>query len=1245
MLLDLFGKMLEMSLIGCYVIAIVLVIRLLLHKCERKYSYALWFVVFLNLCLPFTIEGPFSLIPGRLVEQEVIENRSVAESNLVTVDKEITTHGMESAVANTGSGSVAAEVGNASGNSSEPGMDETSGWKPVGNLNMSQSYVNDEVPEMSSQIAKPQNSEEMMQELPAVEEVQTPATAEAGGPHLLWTVAGGVWLLVATGILGVSLIKGILLSKKLKKSRKEQEFAGEGVVLTEDISAPFLWGIWRPLIYLPTDVEEEERIYILAHERYHKKRFDHITKPVVFVIVALHWFNPLVWLAYALFVRDMEISCDEAVLAQAEGSIKKQYASSLLKYAAGQNGFVLAPLTFGEPSLKSRIKNVLGYKKRGMVVTIAAICVVALTACGLILRPQTEEPGEDKGGLDGKEPGVEVTQEPETTELPQATQVPDVFENSPYSVYFQDILQAKTEENAGKYYFLEIRKPALNYSYVESAQDYKEQNAAYSATRDIYLTDGGVVKIDWLKLSEDVILTDLVFDMGEEMLQSGSEQNSLHAVFYDEKKKEVSVCVSSIGEAVTWMICFSPENPTDYDIYVYEYSSWFGESCFIGNHIYLHGGSGETPFVIDTDTKEGRLCTAEYTAAKVATYNMSAEYGKSHKEVLGVEWMMAFARWEDVDIFSALLMEAMDIFPGVAEVYVASRDGEVLEVMIVEIETGEVTIVEDFSELTATRPLSQREIKWFNESFFNQGYLQEGTAALEGIRNQFLTHEYARPEDIDVSEIFYNGAGEEMTENDWLCISGEARWKYPLYTGKMVLLTEQEHKEVAQFDVDVSRVSFDTMDTVMETYTGLSTWGTRGMESLYFNKHDGVYYKFHGDTNTVFVQVKEGHYNTDGTISLYYVRNGSSNWIEEEVDLYVVVLRPIRNGYQFVSNQKVGASHVEMSGTTVEEKTLDLSPYPEYFGVVLKELQDSGNYWLESKNVESVQEEGRYCEKELTDARALIADFADRCEEVDGVRPDVWNFGACSRVGDVDIYYGNVSQEMEDINPKAGIYTAYCDGEYLGALLIDMRTGEIYYTTGKPAEAASYSLYAVENEKYNAVFEYNKLQYRFRLDMDTTNLFLRLGEEQTKENPTGSWTITPVYASNGEFEVFLGNLRGKVNKVFEITVDSAPLAEYSLEGESLYGIMGEVKDGKMTILPMEEKDREPYEMYDMHVVETAVTYSLAENVEYGVLDANFREAHTTAEYFKEHMGKTVNQVCYFVVKDGVILHIGEPYIP
>lgn len=912
MLFDLFGKVLEMSLIGCYVIAIVLAIRLLLHKCERKYSYALWFVVFINLCLPFSIEAPFSLIPGRLMEQEIIENRNIEESNFVTANKEATIQSMENVATNTENGSVVSEGGNVMENSSAPEENETVAWQPMGNLNINQSIMNDEAPETSVQITNLQNSEDIIQDLPMVEEVHTPVTDVADRKNLLWTVAGGIWLLGVTGILGVSLTKGILLSKKLKICRRGCGCVEEGVVSAEDINAPFLWGIWRPLIYLPTDVEEEERIYILAHERYHKKRLDHITKPVVFMIVAIHWFNPLVWLAYALFVRDTEISCDEAVLAQAEGSIKKQYASSLLKYAAGQNGFILAPLTFGEPSLKSRIQNVLAYKKRSMVVTIVAICVVALTACGLILRPQSEEPGENNVGQDGKEPGVEVTQEPEATDLPQTTQVPDVFENSPYSVYFQDILQAGYVERDGKYFAVEDKENVNAYSYVKSVEEYRSEAPIYDATLDFYLTDGGVVKIDRLKLSEDMILTDLSFDMSEEMMQSGSDHNALQAVFYDEAKKEVAVIISSMREAITWMICFSPDNPTDYTMYKYEYVSWFGDSCRLGNSIFLQGGSSDAPFMIDMETKEGRLCTGEYTAARVASYKWSAQYAQEHGEPLWVFWMQAFAQWEDVDIFSGLLMKTMDDFPGIADVYVAGRNGEIIEVMVVERVSGEVTIVDNIEEMKAVRPLLQEEIDWFNESYFNQGYLQEGAVAFEGIRNQFLTHEYAKPEDINVSEIFYNGAGEEMTETDWLCLSGEARWKYPLYTGTMVLLSEEEHKEVAQIDVDVSKVSYDTMDTIMTTYTGLSTWGTRGLESLYFNKHDGVFYKFHGDTNTVYVQVVEGHYNTDGTISLYYVRGGSANWIDEATDLYEVVLRPERNGYQFISNQMVNTPSYEM---------------------------------------------------------------------------------------------------------------------------------------------------------------------------------------------------------------------------------------------------------------------------------------------------------------------------------------------
>ena len=165
----------------------------------------------------------------------------------------------------------------------------------------------------------------------------------------------------------------------------------EKIKTTDKIETPFLWGIFEPVIYLPHRIDESERKYIIAHESFHRKRRDYIVKPLFFIIAVIHWFNPFVWAAYFLFVRDMEISCDEAVIAAADKDIRKEYAASILKYAARLNGYTLTPITFGEPSLKSRIKNVLHFRERSPVLSVMMLPIVVLLMTGLTAKPSLEE--------------------------------------------------------------------------------------------------------------------------------------------------------------------------------------------------------------------------------------------------------------------------------------------------------------------------------------------------------------------------------------------------------------------------------------------------------------------------------------------------------------------------------------------------------------------------------------------------------------------------------------------------------------------------------------------------------------------------------------------------------------------------------------------------------------------------------------------------------------------------------------
>ena len=160
--------------------------------------------------------------------------------------------------------------------------------------------------------------------------------------------------------------------------------------MLEGLPGPFLWGVFRPVICLPAGLEEKERRYILEHEECHRKRRDPLVKCLILLVVSFHWFNPAAWIACVLCSRDMEIACDEVVLAAAgmTGRERKAYAASLLKYAARQNRYFFAPPAFGEPPVKSRIKNILRYRKRpGPWFSVAAAVLVLAAAAGLVLRP------------------------------------------------------------------------------------------------------------------------------------------------------------------------------------------------------------------------------------------------------------------------------------------------------------------------------------------------------------------------------------------------------------------------------------------------------------------------------------------------------------------------------------------------------------------------------------------------------------------------------------------------------------------------------------------------------------------------------------------------------------------------------------------------------------------------------------------------------------------------------------------
>ena len=156
------------------------------------------------------------------------------------------------------------------------------------------------------------------------------------------------------------------------------------VYVCDDVVSPFILGAIRPAIYLPSGLDEKSRAHVLAHERAHIQRLDHLLKPLGFLLLSIHWFNPLIWFAFVLFSRDIEFACDEKVIARLDVEGRAAYSHTLLAFSRLGKAITVCPVAFGEVGVKERVKSVLGYKKPAIwVVLVALIAGAAVAVCFL----------------------------------------------------------------------------------------------------------------------------------------------------------------------------------------------------------------------------------------------------------------------------------------------------------------------------------------------------------------------------------------------------------------------------------------------------------------------------------------------------------------------------------------------------------------------------------------------------------------------------------------------------------------------------------------------------------------------------------------------------------------------------------------------------------------------------------------------------------------------------------------------
>lgn len=343
----LFLVILNMSISASFCILAVALVRLLLVRAPKIFSYLLWAVVIIRLICPVLPETDFGLIPNvRLVRQQ---------ENLLL---QRTEHFYEPYVMEHSEQSMPAEK---IYDNFAPG------------INSNEESGDDYIAE--------RDEEDVIYYLPSEQISQTSYPLSILDKRL--TVIAWIWLLGALGLIVYASVKyGIFLHAIKKK----------------EVTTPFVAGFLHPIIYLPKGLDEVQKQMVFEHEYVHIKRLDYLVKPIAFLVCCVHWFNPLVWAFFFLMERDMETSCDEAVMQKIGYDRRKDYADTLLGLSQSKAGSAGYPIAFGENHVKSRIRRVVKMKKAGIGVSIAAAVVLFVAAALLLVNRTT-----------GRTPGTEAT--------------------------------------------------------------------------------------------------------------------------------------------------------------------------------------------------------------------------------------------------------------------------------------------------------------------------------------------------------------------------------------------------------------------------------------------------------------------------------------------------------------------------------------------------------------------------------------------------------------------------------------------------------------------------------------------------------------------------------------------------------------------------------------------------------------------------------------------------------------------
>lgn len=369
----------SMCITASLMILAILLLRIILKRAPRWIFCLMWGMVALRLILPISFESRLSLLPAK----DVISPSAVIG---ILADKDVIAQDVLSGIVSD------EDIKNPASDNDNTVIGEGDRVTvPDGDIQ------HEEIHEGTEDITVPDGNIIFSPDIGGIGDVDLPdAPIMDGNNHsadskstvdIIITSLFAIWCVGMVALIGYFTVSMISLKTKLNTAT----LLYKNIKQSENIRSPFVLGVFNPTIYLPYKIDTFDMTYVLAHEKAHIHRGDHITKVIAFALLAVYWFNPLVWVAYIMFCRDIELACDEKVIKKFDTDGRRAYSYALLNCSVKHRSFVGCPVAFGETGVKRRVKGVMGYKKPTFSVIALALAACLLASLCFMTYPANEQ--------------------------------------------------------------------------------------------------------------------------------------------------------------------------------------------------------------------------------------------------------------------------------------------------------------------------------------------------------------------------------------------------------------------------------------------------------------------------------------------------------------------------------------------------------------------------------------------------------------------------------------------------------------------------------------------------------------------------------------------------------------------------------------------------------------------------------------------------------------------------------------